>query len=248
MNKKQTSDTRTVLVTGGGRGIGRAICLELANRGFRIAINHRKNDAPARETLKLIEDQGGQAYLIEFDITNRDSVRSALETDMETNGVYWGVVLNAGVTSDGPFPALSEDAWDRVLDTNLNGFYNVLQPLVMPMVRKRRGGRIVTLSSVAGIAGNRGQVNYSASKGGIIAATKALSRELAKRQITVNSVAPGLIETDMTEDLPKQDILKAIPMRRFGKVTEVSGLVGFLFSDAAGYITGEVISINGGLI
>ena len=166
---------------------------------------------------------------------------------MDESGAFWGVVCNAGVTADGPFPGMKPEAWDEVLHTNLDGFYNVLRPLVMPMVRARKGGRIVTLSSVSGLIGNRGQVNYSASKAGIIGATKALARELAKRQITVNSVAPGLIETSMIDEAPVKEILEVIPMRRLGRPEEVAAAVGFLFGPGAGYVTAQVISVNGGL-
>ena len=238
---------RTVLVTGGSRGIGKAVALQLAADGFRVAVNYRGNQDAAQDTLNQIEAAGGSGYLLQFDVADRDTVRAKLEADVEANGVYWGVVLNAGVTADGPLPALTGDDWDRVIHTNLDGFYNVLHPLVMPMIRAKKGGRIVTMSSVSGIAGNRGQTNYAASKAGIIAATKSLARELAKRNITVNSVAPGLIETDMTAEIPPE-ALKSIPMRRMGKPDEVAGLVGYLFSPTAGYITGEVITVNGGLL
>lgn len=239
--------TRTVLVTGASRGIGRAIAIQLARQGFRIAINYRGNQTAAAATLAAIEADGGQGYLLPFDVANREQTQVAIDTDIEANGVYWGVVLNAGVNADAPLPSISGEDWDRVIATNLGGFYNVLHPLIMPMIRQKCGGRIVTMSSLAGIAGNRGQTNYAASKGGLIAATRSLAKELAKRQITVNSVAPGLIETDMTEEVP-EEIIKAIPMRRFGKPEEVAGLVGYLFSETAGYITGEVISVNGGLL
>lgn len=238
---------RIVLVTGASRGIGRSIALELAAKGFTVALNYRSNEGAAKVCLNSIREAGGAAYLLPFDVSDRAQTQAALEQDLEEHDVYWGVVLNAGITADAPLPALSGKAWDEVIATNLGGFYNVLNPLVMPMIRKKRGGRIVTMSSLAGLAGNRGQTNYAASKGGLIAASRSLARELAKRQITVNSVAPGLIRTDMTVDVP-EEALKMIPMRRFGKVEEVSGLVGFLFSESAAYITGQVISVNGGML
>ena len=239
---------RTVLVTGASRGIGRAIAIRLAEMGFWVGVNYLSNHEAARTTLAEIEAKGGRGYLIPFDIADRAETTAKLEADIQDKGIYWGVVCNAGIAVDNPFPLLTGDDWDRVIHTNLDGFYNLLHPLVMPMVRAKSGGRIVTLSSISGITGNRGQVNYSAAKAGIIGATKALAQELAKRQITVNSVAPGLIDTDMVADLPKPEIIKRIPMRRFGKSSEVAALVGFLFSEEAGYITGQVISINGGLI
>ncbi len=239
---------KTVLVTGAGRGIGRAIAQRLAASGFTIAVNYRANREAAESCIAEIEAAGGRAYPLPFDISDREAVRASLEQDMETHGVYWGVVLNAGVHADNPLPSMKGEEWDRVIHTNLDGFYNIMNPLVMPMIRAKRGGRVVSMSSVAGITGNRGQVNYSAAKAGIIGATKALAQELAKRKITVNSVAPGFIETDMVADLPMDEIKRHIPMRRFGSAGEVAGLVQFLFSEDAGYITGQVISINGGLI
>ena len=165
----------------------------------------------------------------------------------QKNGVYFGLVLNAGITKDNVFPAMEDDEWDSVINTNLNGFYNVVKPLILPMIQSRQKSRIVTLSSVSGLSGNRGQVNYSASKAGIIGATKALSLEVAKRGITVNCVAPGVIESDMTEDLPKDKVLDMIPMKRFGTAEEVANVIEFLISEKASYITGQVISVNGGL-
>lgn len=238
---------RNVLITGASRGIGRAIALELGAKGFHIALNYRSNDDAAQETLAQIEVAGGSGYLLKFDVSDREAAMTAVEQDMAANGVYWGVVLNAGVTDDGPLAGMSAESWDRVIHTNLDAFFNVLKPLIMPMVRARKGGRIVTITSVAGIAGNRGQTNYAASKGGLIAATKSLARELAKRKITVNSVAPGLIDTEMAADAPHEELVKAIPMRRLGKPEEVAGCVGYLFSDSASYLTGEVIAIHGGL-
>lgn len=239
---------KRVLVTGGSRGIGRAIAIALSAQGFDIGINYLQNHKAAEETLGSIKEAGGSAYLIPFDIADRKAAKTAITRDMEEHGTYWGVVCSAGITADAPFPMLSGKNWDRVLRTNLDSFYNLLHPVVLPMARARRGGRIVTLSSISGIIGNRGQANYAAAKAGIIGATKTLAQELARRQITVNSVAPGLIETDMVADLPKAELIRMIPMRRFGKPEEVAALVVFLFSEAAAYITGQVISVNGGLI
>ena len=236
---------RTILVTGAGRGIGRAIALKLAGDGFRVVVHYHSDSAAAQGTLDAM---GGNGRLIRFDTADRDGCRTALEADMEANGPYWGAVLNAGIARDTAFPAMEDEDWDRVLDTNLGGFYNVLRPLVMPMVSARKGGRIVTLSSVSGLVGNRGQVNYSAAKAGIIGATKALALELAKRSITVNCVAPGLIETQMIAQVPLDEAMKLIPMRRLGQPEEVAALVGFLCSDAAAYITRQVISVNGGMV
>jgi 3-oxoacyl-[acyl-carrier protein] reductase len=236
---------RTILVTGAGRGIGRAIALKLAGDGFKVVVHYHSDGEAARGTLDAM---GGNGRLIRFDTSDRDGCRAALEADMEANGPYWGAVLNAGIARDAAFPAMEDEDWDRVLGTNLDGFYNVLRPLVMPMVSARKGGRIVTLSSVSGLVGNRGQVNYSAAKAGIIGASKALALELAKRSITVNCVAPGLIETQMIADVPLDEAMKLIPMRRLGQPDEVAALVGFLCSDAAGYITRQVISVNGGMV
>ncbi len=246
---------RRVLVTGASRGIGRAVAVELAGQGFSVTVHYRSQEDAARETLAECAKRASGAgeasvsdgRLLAFDIADRPACEAALEADLKANGAYYGVVCNAGVTADGPFPGMKPAAWDDVLHTNLDGFYNVLRPLVMPMVRARQGGRIVTMSSVSGLIGNRGQVNYSASKAGIIGATKALAQELAKRRITVNSVAPGLIDTDMAGDAPVEEILKVIPMRRLGQPEEVAAAVSYLFSDAAGYVTGQVLSVNGGL-
>jgi len=201
-----------VLITGGSRGIGRAIAVALARDGFEPVLNYRSSHEEAEKTRSMIEDAGGHASLLPFDVADRDASSEALETEVTAGGPFYGVVCNAGVHADGAFPGMSGDAWDRVLRTNLDGFYNVLRPLVMPMVRARKGGRIVTIASASGIMGNRGQVNYGASKAGLIGATRSLALELAKRRITVNSVAPGLIETEMTEALPRDEIAKLIPM------------------------------------
>ncbi|MGL5177215.1 MAG: 3-ketoacyl-ACP reductase FabG2, partial [Aeromonas veronii] len=195
-----------------------------------------------------ITAQGGSGRLIQFDIGDRELCRERLEVDIEQHGAYYGVVCNAGIVRDGAFPALTDDEWDDVIHTNLDGFYNLLKPCIMPMIGLRRGGRIVTLSSVSGIMGNRGQVNYSASKAGLIGATKALALELAKRRITVNCVAPGLIDTGMVSPEVEGEALKMIPLKRMGQAEEVAGLVSYLMSDIAGYVTRQVISINGGLI
>ncbi|MEE9609273.1 MAG: 3-oxoacyl-ACP reductase FabG [Myxococcota bacterium] len=238
---------RRVLVTGGSRGIGRAIAVKLAVGGFSVVINYRERKEAAEEALAEVRARGGDAALLPFDVADREACARALEADLAAHGHYYGVVCNAGVHDDAPFPGMKFEAWERVLRTNLDSFHHVLQPLVMPMVRARQGGRIVTISSVSGVLGNRGQVNYSASKAGLIGATRALSLELAKRRITVNSVAPGLIETEMIEGLPREGIAAVIPMRRLGTPQEVASVVGFLCSDEASYVTGQVISVNGGM-
>lgn len=237
-----------VLVTGASKGIGRAIALDAARAGHDIAIHYGRDQAGAQETLKAIESLGQQGHLLSFDIADREACRHALEADIAEYGIYYGVVLNAGIARDNAFPALGDDDWDNVIHTNLDGFYNVLKPLVMPLVRTRKPARIITLSSLSGVVGNRGQVNYSASKAGIIGATKALALELAKRQITVNCVAPGVIETQMIDDLPQEEIKKMVPLRRFGQPEEVAATVTFLLSKGAGYITRQVISVNGGMV
>jgi 3-oxoacyl-[acyl-carrier protein] reductase len=238
----------TILVTGASRGIGRAIALRLASDGYDIVINYRSRDAEAEAVAHEVAARGRAARLLKFDISDRSAAASALESDIAEYGTYYGVVCNAGVSRDMAFPAMDGAAWDAVLHCNLDGFFNVLNPLVMPMVRRRAPGRIVTLSSVSGIIGNRGQVNYSASKAGIIGATKALAVELAKRKITVNCVAPGLIETDMIEPhVPVEQIRKQIPAERLGMPEEVAAAVSFLVSGDAAYITRQVIAVNGGL-
>lgn len=241
------TEQRRVLVTGGSRGIGRAIALQLGADGFTVTVHCRSRLDAAEDTAEAIRKAGGTASTIAFDTGDREACSSALAADVKARGAYWGIVANAGVTADSNFAAMSGDAWDRVLATNLDGFYNVVQPLVMPMVRLRDGGRIVCLSSVAGLVGNRGQVNYSASKAGLIGAAKALATELASRRITVNCVAPGLIETDMTAELPREQLLQQIPAGRLGTAEEVAAAVAFLFSEPAAYITRQVIGVNGGL-
>jgi 3-oxoacyl-[acyl-carrier protein] reductase len=242
-----TSSPQRILITGASRGIGRSIALELAGPGRHLTLNYRSSHEAAAGVLAGVEERGGQGKLLPFDVARREEATGALEAELQEHGPFWGVVCNAGIAQDGPFPLLTGEQWDAVIHTNLDSFYNVLQPLVMPMVRAKAGGRIVTMSSVSGVAGNQGQVNYSAAKAGIIGATRALSKELAKRQITVNAVAPGLIETDMTADLPLDEMKRFIPMRRLGTPEEVASTVAFLFSEGAAYITGQVISVNGGL-
>jgi 3-oxoacyl-[acyl-carrier protein] reductase len=223
---------KRVLVTGSSRGIGKAIAARLAADGFAVVTHAMKSpDAD-----------------LHFDVADRDATRSVLEADIAAHGPYHGVVLNAGVNADAPFPVLDGDMWDRVIDTDLTGFYNVLQPIVMPMISNRIRGRIVALSSVSGLVGNRGQVNYSAAKAGVIGAVKALAVELAKRGITVNAVAPGVIDTDMAASIAEPELVRRnIPMRRFGTCAEVAAAVSFLFREEAAYVTRQVISVNGGL-
>ena len=234
-----------VLVTGASRGIGKAIALYLAKNGYNLVLHCSKNAERLNDLKSEIESKGVKARALAFDISNRAEAEKVLLNDIETNGVYYGIVLNAGIAMDNPFPAMEDNEWDKVLDTNLGGFYNVIRPIIMPLIQAKKG-RIVVMSSISGQCGNRGQVNYSASKAGLIGAAKALSQEVAKRHITVNCVAPGIIETEMTEDLP-QEVVKQIPMKRMGSAKEVASAVNYLLSEDAGYITGQVIAINGGL-
>jgi 3-oxoacyl-[acyl-carrier protein] reductase len=239
---------QTVLVTGASRGIGRAIALRLARDGYDVALHCRSRRAEAEAVAQEITALGRKVRAMQFDVSDRAAARAALEADIAAHGAYYGVVCNAGVHADNAFPALTDEEWDGVIRTNLDGFYNVLHPIVMPMVQTRKPGRIVTLSSVSGIAGNRGQVNYSAAKAGIIGATKALAIELAKRKITVNCVAPGLIDTEMLTPEVREEAMAMIPMRRAGTADEVAATVAFLMSPDAAYITRQVISVNGGLV
>ncbi|WP_313036263.1 3-ketoacyl-ACP reductase FabG2 [Acinetobacter sp.] len=240
--------SRRILVTGSSRGIGKAIALQLAQSGFDVTVHARSRQQEAAQVVEEIQALGQSSHALLFDVNDREKVMQLLEQDVAEHGAFYGVVLNAGLTRDAAFPALTDSDWDEVVSTSLGGFYNVLKPLVMPMIRLKKGGRIVTMSSVSGVMGNRGQVNYSAAKAGLIGATKALALELAKRKITVNCVAPGLIETEMVTEEVKEHALKMIPLQRMGQVDEVAKVVKFLCSDDASYITRQVISVNGGLI
>ena len=238
---------RCILVTGASRGIGRAIALRLASDGFDLVVHGRSRREEAEAVAAQIVALGRQARVLMFDVADRGACARALAADIEAHGAYHGVVCNAGITRDAAFPAMTGEEWDAVIHTNLDGFYNVLQPCVMPMVRRRRPGRIVTIASVSGLVGNRGQTNYSAAKGGLIAATKALALELAKREITVNCVAPGLVDTEMLPAEVVDEALKLVPLRRVGRPEEVAAAVSYLVSDDAGYVTRQVISVNGGM-
>lgn len=240
------NEDKKILVTGASGGIGRAIALDCAKAGYYVICHYNRGQKKAESLLEEIKAADGNGELIQFDIADREDCRAKLDAMTEKHGALWGIINNAGIAKDNTFAGLSGEEWDSVVHTNLDSFYNVLNPLVMPLARKKKG-RIITIASVSGIIGNRGQTNYSASKAGIIGATKALATELASRSITVNCIAPGLIETDMIKDAPMDMIMQTIPMRRAGKPSEVSSLAVFLLSEEAGYITRQVISVNGGL-
>jgi len=239
--------SRTVLVTGASKGIGKAIAARLGADGFDVVVHYHSDRDGAEATARAVESGGAKARLMQFDACEREATKQAIESDIEEHGAYYAVINNAGVSRDNAFPAMSDEDWDKVITTNLDSFYNVIKPCVMPMVRARQGGRVITISSVSGVIGNRGQVNYSAAKAGVIGASKALAIELGKRNITVNCVAPGLIETDMTADTEIEQLIKFIPARRAGLPDEVAGLVSYLMSDAASYVTRQTICIDGGL-
>ena len=234
------------LVTGASRGIGAAISQRLAQDGFDVVLNYRSSHAAAEAVALAIRAAGRQAFLDPYDVTDRAAARASLERMLVSRGVPAVVVVNAGITRDGLLAAISDEEWDEVIATGLGGFYNIIKPLIAALLRSRRG-RIVTIASVSGLMGNPGQVNYSAAKGGVISATKALAREIAKRSITANVVAPGLIDTEMLKGLDLEMMLKVVPLGRLGRVEEVAAAVSFLCSPGAGYITGQVLSVNGGL-
>lgn len=238
---------KKVLITGASRGIGRAIAIAVSGAGYHVTAHYNKGKEEAETLQKEILQKGGKIELIQFDVSNRDECQEKLDKWSEENGAFWGIISNAGISADDSFPGMSGEYWDKVLRTDLDSFYNVLHPLMMPICRKKQG-RIITISSVSGLMGNRGQVNYSAAKAGIIGATKALAVELASRSITVNCIAPGIIETEMIRDAPMDIILPSIPIGRTGKPEEVAALAVFLLSEEASYITRQVISVNGGML
>lgn len=247
MSPTAQSDRRTVLITGSTRGIGRAAALRLARDGYDVVVHGRKPSAEADTLLAELREFNTAPRALFFDVADRAAAAAALSADIEAHGIYWGVVLNASINRDGPLAGMPAQDWDQVLAVDLGGFYNVLQPLTLPMARKRRG-RIVVMSSVSGISGTRGQTNYSAAKAGVIGAAKALAAELASRSITVNVIAPGLIDTAMASVEDRERILPYIPMRRLGSPDEVAAVAAFLLSDDAAYVTRAVIPVSGGLI
>ncbi|MCM1139203.1 MAG: 3-oxoacyl-ACP reductase FabG [Muribaculum sp.] len=237
------------LVTGGSRGIGKAICMKFAQMGIPVLINYHSNEAAALDVLSSVQSNGGTAYLLQFDVASEQEVSNAIESweDEHPDDYIAYLVNNAGIRKDNLMFMMPEKDWHDVIDVTLNGFYYVTRKLLPKMMMRRHGGRIINMASLSGLKGMPGQTNYSAAKGALIGATKALAQETASRNVTVNAIAPGFIESDMTKDLPKDELKKLVPMNRFGRPEEVAALVGFLCSEVAGYITGEVININGGL-
>ncbi|TDU43437.1 3-oxoacyl-[acyl-carrier protein] reductase [Gelidibacter sediminis] len=244
-----SKQNKFALITGGSRGIGKAICIQLAkDTDYEILINYNTNENAALETLKKVEAVGGSGQIIQFDVSNFESVQKALNAwqEQQSDAIIEVLVNNAGITKDGLFMWMKPQEWNDVINTSLNGFFNVTNLLIEKMLLNRYG-RIINMVSISGLKGVSGQTNYSAAKGAVIAATKSLSQEVAKRNVTVNAVAPGFIETDMTEDLDEASLKKMIPANRFGKPEEVAHLVSFLVSKNASYITGEIIGITGGI-
>ncbi len=247
MAANQNNNEKSVLVTGASGGIGSAIVERLAADGYIVVIHYGRNAAAAESLARKVSSAGGEARLLGFNIADRAQTKAAVESDIEEYGAYYGVISNAGITRDAAFPMMSDEDWDVVIRTNLDGFYNVIKPLVMPMIRRKKQGRIIAVTSVSGIVGNRGQVNYSASKAGIAGAVKSLAIELAKREITVNCIAPGVVDTAMAENLSAEWIKSVIPMQRAGMPEEIAATVAFLCSKGAAYITKQVIAVDGGL-
>ncbi len=246
---KETIKQKFALITGGSRGIGRAVCLRLAqDTEYKILINYNSNKEAALETLKEVENLGSQGEIIKFNVADNDAVKTALETWHSENpgAIIEVLVNNAGITKDGLFMWMPPEDWNSVINTSLNGFYNVTTQVLQKMLVNRYG-RIINMVSVSGLKGTPGQTNYSAAKGALVAATKALAQEVAKRNITVNAVAPGFIRTEMTGSLDENELKKMIPLNRFGEAEEVAHAVGFLASKNASYITGEILNINGGI-
>lgn len=237
---------KVAIITGASRGIGRATAVEMAQAGYFIVINYKENEQAAFETLRLVEEVGGAGETCRFDVVDPDQTKENIESIIERHGPIYVLVNNAGINADGLFLMLGEKEWDNVINTTLKGFYNMTKPVLRNMIRNKRGS-IVSVSSVSGLMPNRGQTNYSAAKAGLIGASRSLAAEVARFGVKVNVVAPGLIETDMTKDIPQAEIKKAIPMARVGKPEEVARVIRFLCSDDASYITGQTIAINGGM-
>lgn len=238
---------KRVLITGSSRGIGKAIAIDLAKAGFSITCHGRELSEALSSTSRELQDISESNNYLTFDVLDRALTKKLLEENISEFGAFYGVVLSAGITKDVPFPGMEDEDWDSVINIDLGGFYNVLRPIIMPMIQLRTGGRIISISSLSGVVGNRGQVNYSAAKAGLIGASKALSKELAKRRITVNCIAPGGIESDMLTDKVREELLKSIPMGRLGRVEEVSAAAKYLFSPEAEYMTGQTLILAGGI-